>query len=228
MLMHPVYRVSPCVADARLPARAFHARESTPVMLRFLDRVRAALRARHCSRRTEEACIAWIKRYIFFQALSALLFLYRNVLQIDLPWLDGIVRSERPHRLPVVLTREELRAVLRRLDGMPRLMACVLYGAGRRVLAGFESTATLQVRTSDDLDEAFRAMVRATGGARRDGRSSFHAQQPAHCRLRDQPYPVNGVRNGERCGMSPGSRGPRGQRAPLGSGADGSTGKNAR
>jgi site-specific recombinase XerD len=52
------------------------------------------------------------------QALSALLFLYRDVLQIDLPWLDGIVRARRPHRLPVVLTREEVRAVLQRLDGV--------------------------------------------------------------------------------------------------------------
>ena len=42
------------------------------------------------------------------QALSALLFLYRNVLQQDLPWLDGIVRARRPVRLPVVLTRDEV------------------------------------------------------------------------------------------------------------------------
>ncbi len=68
------------------------------------------------------------------QALSALLFLYRDVLEVDLPWLDGIVRAKRPERLPVVLTREEVRAVLGRLDGMPRLMACLLYGAGLRVL----------------------------------------------------------------------------------------------
>ena len=68
------------------------------------------------------------------QALSALLFLYKDVLGIDLPWLDGIVRAKRPERLPVVLTREEVRAVLQRLDGVPRLMACLLYGAGLRVL----------------------------------------------------------------------------------------------
>ncbi len=68
------------------------------------------------------------------QALSALLFLYRDVLELDLPWLDGIVRARRPERLPVVLTREEVRAVLQRLDGVPRLMACLLYGAGLRLL----------------------------------------------------------------------------------------------
>jgi integrase len=68
------------------------------------------------------------------QALSALLFLYKDVLELDLPWLDGIVRARRPERLPVVLTREEVRAVLQRLDGAPRLMACLLYGAGLRLL----------------------------------------------------------------------------------------------
>jgi integron integrase len=56
------------------------------------------------------------------------------VLEGDLPWLDGIVRAKRPERLPVVLTREEVRAVLQGLDGVPRLMAYLLYGAGLRVL----------------------------------------------------------------------------------------------
>jgi site-specific recombinase XerD len=69
------------------------------------------------------------------QALSALPFLYREVLGIDLPWLDEVVRAKRPLHLPVVLTREEVRAVLQRLDGAPRLMAVLLYGAGLRLLA---------------------------------------------------------------------------------------------
>jgi integrase len=68
------------------------------------------------------------------QALSALLFLYREVLGIELPWLDDIVRAKRPVRLPVVLTREEVRTVIDGLSGAPRLMACLLYGAGLRVL----------------------------------------------------------------------------------------------
>jgi integron integrase len=68
------------------------------------------------------------------QALSALLFLYRDVLTVDLPWLDGVVRAKRPERLPVVLTRQEVRAVLQQLTGVPRLMAYLLYGAGLRVL----------------------------------------------------------------------------------------------
>src|SRR5207247_6325638 len=62
------------------------------------------------------------------QALSALLFLYREVLEVDLPWMDEIVRAKRPQRLPVVLPRDEVRAVLRRLEGTPRLMAFLLYG----------------------------------------------------------------------------------------------------
>src|SRR2546427_12070955 len=68
------------------------------------------------------------------QALSALLFLYGEVLEVDLPWMGEIVRAKRPQRLPVVLTRDEVRAVLRRLEGTPRLMACLLYGAGLRLL----------------------------------------------------------------------------------------------
>src|SRR5262244_2939425 len=68
------------------------------------------------------------------QALSALLFLCRKVLGVDLPWLDDIVRAKRPVHMPVVLTREEVRAVLQRLDGVPRLMAVLLYGAGLRLL----------------------------------------------------------------------------------------------
>jgi integron integrase len=68
------------------------------------------------------------------QALSALLFLYRDVLEVDLPWLDGIVRAKRPEHVPVVLARDEVRALLQRLDGAPRLMAYLLYGAGLRVL----------------------------------------------------------------------------------------------
>ena len=54
------------------------------------------------------------------QALGALLFLYRDVLELDLPWLDGVVRAKRPERLPVVLTREEVAAVLRQGRQGPR------------------------------------------------------------------------------------------------------------
>jgi integron integrase len=68
------------------------------------------------------------------QALAALLFLYRDVLGVELPWLDGLVRAQAPGRLPVVLSRSEVRAVLGCMDGVPRLMATLLYGCGLRLL----------------------------------------------------------------------------------------------
>src|SRR5207247_23943 len=137
---------------------------------RLLDRVRDALRARHSSRRTEKSYVAWIRRYIVFHgkrhpaemgavevtqflsslaqqdhALSALLVLYRQVLQVEMPWLDNVVRAKRSERLPVVLTREEVRAVIRELQGPPRLMAILLYGAGLRLL----ECARLRVKDVD-------------------------------------------------------------------------------
>src|SRR5262249_52426780 len=57
-----------------------------------------------------------------------------HVLGVELPWLDDLVRAKRPQRLPVVLTHEEVRAILARLDGVSRLMAIILYGAGLRLL----------------------------------------------------------------------------------------------
>ena len=68
------------------------------------------------------------------QALAALLFLYREVLGIHLPWLDDLVHAKTPVRLPVVLSRDEVRAVLARMNGEPRLMATLLYGCGLRLL----------------------------------------------------------------------------------------------
>ncbi|ANJ68048.1 integrase [Halothiobacillus diazotrophicus] len=68
------------------------------------------------------------------QALSALLFLYREVLGIDLPWLDNVTRAKRPQRLPVVLTREEVMAILHRMSGTYGLMTSMLYGTGMRLM----------------------------------------------------------------------------------------------
>lgn len=160
--LHVAY---PTVAPKGLPAR--EAMLPNPHRPRLFDRVCATMRARHYSRRTEKAYVAWIRRFIVFhrkrhplemgaaevtqflsalvidknvaastqnQALSAILFLYRDVLEQDLPWLDDVVRSKRPARLPVVLTREEVRAILQRMGGVPRLKAILLYGAGLRLL----------------------------------------------------------------------------------------------
>ncbi|WP_411726282.1 integron integrase [Methyloglobulus sp.] len=68
------------------------------------------------------------------QALSALLFLYKEVLAVDLPWLGNVVRAKRPQRLPVVLTRSEVREVLVRMKGVYGLMANLLYGTGLRLM----------------------------------------------------------------------------------------------
>ena len=79
------------------------------------------------------------------QALSALLFLYREVLGQALPWLDDIVHAKASRRLPVVLTRDEVRRVLDHLTGTLRLMATLLYGAGLRLL----DCARLRVKDVD-------------------------------------------------------------------------------
>lgn len=68
------------------------------------------------------------------QALSAILFLYKQVLQVELPWMDGVIRARRPQRLPVVLTREEVASVLAQLDGTLWLVASLLYGSGMRLM----------------------------------------------------------------------------------------------
>lgn len=147
---------------------------------KLLDRVREATRLRHYSRRTEEAYVMWIRRYILFhakkhpsamgaaevnqflsslavdgsvgastqnQALSALLFLYRHVLGEPLPWIDDIVRARRPEHLPVVLTPEEVRTIVERLEGVCRLVVMLLYGSGLRLLE------SLRLRVKDvDFD----------------------------------------------------------------------------
>lgn len=68
------------------------------------------------------------------QALSALLFLYRHVLDVELEGLDELVRARTTRRLPVVLTRAEVKAVLAQLDGTSKIVATLLYGSGLRLL----------------------------------------------------------------------------------------------
>jgi len=68
------------------------------------------------------------------QAKSALLFLYKEVLGAELPWLDGIQKAKAPVRLPVVLTRNEVASVLARLEGVHRLIGALLYGTGLRIM----------------------------------------------------------------------------------------------
>jgi integron integrase len=133
---------------------------------RIFDQLRAALRLRHYSARTEEAYLGWARRFAAFcryrdprgltaddvrayldtlaargvsastqnQALGALLFLFRDVLGLSVPDLHAWVRARRPVRLPSVLSREEVAALLVQLHGVERLMASLLYGGGLRLM----------------------------------------------------------------------------------------------
>lgn len=94
------------------------------------------------------------------QALSALLFLYREVLEINLPWLDEVVRAKRPARLPVVLTRQEVVSVLDHMDGIHGLMARLLYGTGMRLME------CMRLRVKDIDFECGEIMVRDGKGAK--------------------------------------------------------------
>ena len=162
---------------------------------RLLDRVRHAARLRHLARRTEDAYVGWIRRFILFhdkrhpnemgpdevvaflshlavdgavsaptqnQALAALLFLYRAVLDRPLPPLDAVrARAARP--LPVVLSRDEVRAVLAQLSPRDQLVATLLYGGGLRLLEA------MQLRVKD-VDVGRRQVLVRRGKGGRDRR----------------------------------------------------------
>ena len=133
---------------------------------KLLTLVRRAIRLRHYSRHTEDAYVAWVRRFVRFcglrhpselgqedvarflsslaeagvsattqnQAASALRFLYEEVLVRPFVRPGGIVRAKEPGRVPVVLTREEVRALLGRMRGPARVVALLLYGSGLRLL----------------------------------------------------------------------------------------------
>jgi integron integrase len=94
------------------------------------------------------------------QALQALLFLYRQVLDVELPWLDNVTRASRPKRLPVVLTPAEVRAVLAQLDGTYWLLANLLYGSGLRLME------SLRLRVKDIVMERHELIVREAKGGK--------------------------------------------------------------
>jgi len=68
------------------------------------------------------------------QAFSAILFLYQKVLEIDPGRIEGVIRAKRPRRLPIVLSKPEIQAVLGHLRETPRLVGYLLYGSGLRIL----------------------------------------------------------------------------------------------
>jgi integron integrase len=177
-----------------------------------MDQVRDALRARHYSRRTEQAYCLWIRRFILYsgkrhpaemgaaevnaflghlateknvsastqtQALSALLFLYRFVIGRELGDLGEVVRARRPQRMPVVMSRDEVRAVLAELDGEARLMVALLYGAGLRL------SECLRLRVQD-IDFARREILVRDGKGGKDRATMLpeHLVEPLHEQLR--------------------------------------------
>jgi integron integrase len=95
------------------------------------------------------------------QALCAVAFLYKRVLCIELPWLEGLARPRASHHLPVVLSREEVKLILSALHGTDRLMASLLYGSGLRLLE------CVRLRAKD-LDFEQRQVVVRDGKGRKD------------------------------------------------------------
>ncbi len=168
--------------------------ENTPnAPKKLLDQVRARIRAKKYSIRTEEQYVQWVKRFVLHhnkkhptlmgyeeieafltylavedqvsastqnQALAALLFLYKEVLRINIPSLSDIVRAKRPQRLPVVLTRQEVRMVLDRMSGTYGLMANLLYGTGMRLME------CVRLRVKDIDFERKEIVVRSGKGAK--------------------------------------------------------------
>ena len=159
--------------------------------LKLIPQMRRVLRLGHYSRRTEEAYVRWVIRFVrasgmrhpaelgeeevtrFLsglaeagrvsastqtQALSAILFLYRNVMRSEFPWLTRVVRAPRRTRLPVVLTRDEVSSLMRQLEGPVRLVATLLYGSGLRLLE------CLQLRVKDVDFESDQLTVRGGKG----------------------------------------------------------------
>ena len=92
------------------------------------------------------------------QALSAVLFLYREVLGIDLPWLNNIRRPQQTKRIPSVLTKDEVAGLLAQMDGINALLARLLYGTGMRLMEG------MRLRVKDVDFERHAVIVREAKG----------------------------------------------------------------
>jgi len=173
---------------------------------KLLDQVRAALRLRHYSLRTEQAYVDWVRRFVVFhgrrhpaelgaeeigafltdlavgrevaastqnQALSALVFLYREVLKLPLAWVDEFTPAKRPVRVPAVLSREEVARLLAELESTPLLIVQLLYGAGLRLLDA------LRLRVKDIDFDYGQIRVRDGKGAKDRGTMLPERVRPA-------------------------------------------------
>jgi integron integrase len=94
------------------------------------------------------------------QALAALLFLYKHVLTLELPWLDNVVRAKKPRRLPTVMTQEEVRRLLDHVEGVHGFMARLMYGTGMRI------SECLAIRVKDVNLARREIVVREAKGGR--------------------------------------------------------------
>ena len=186
----------------RIPLSHLTAPPDASRRFRLMEVVRRRLRERRYSRRTEEAYVHWIRRFIVFndrrhprelgeaevqrflsslavdegvaastqnQALSAVTFLYDAVLDRPLTRIDGIAPAHRSRRVPVVLSQDELRAILRQLDGPARLAASLMYGSGLRL----QECMTLRVK---DIDLDRREIVVRDGKGEKDRRTPLAEQ----------------------------------------------------
>ncbi|WP_459704311.1 phage integrase N-terminal SAM-like domain-containing protein [Stutzerimonas marianensis] len=114
------------------------------------------------------------------QALAALLFLYKQVLKHDLPWLGEVIRAKKPARLPVVLSQQEVQQVLAHLSGEVGLVARLLYGAGMRLMEGLRlRVKDVDRPASDRLSRWSKAKGSHCGFAYRPGTK---AQITASCK----------------------------------------------
>jgi integron integrase len=114
------------------------------------------------------------------QALSAILFLYQRVLEKPLEWVNPAVRAKKPKRLPVVLTRQEVKTILDSMDGAPKLVATLLYGAGLRL------NECLELRFKD-IDFTTNQILVRDGKGRKDRITTLPAsmKEPLLAHLRD-------------------------------------------
>ena len=191
-----------------IPLSQLNAAPDASKQFRFMEIVRRRLRERRYSRRTEDAYVHWIRRYILFndrrhprelgepevarflsnlaserrvsastqnQALAALTFLYDRVLERPLTRLDGMTPARRSPYVPEVLSQAEVRGVLARLSGAPRLCAWLMYGSGLRLLE------CLRLRVKDvDIDR--REIVVRDGKGGKDRRTPLAESSIAELR----------------------------------------------
>ncbi len=171
-------------------------REASNFQPELFEIIRQRVQRLNYSRRTEQAYVGWIRRFIFAhgmrhprhlgerevenfltvlansaqvsagtqnQALSALLFLYREILKVDLPWMNNVVRAKRSRRIPVVLSPDEVRRLLAMMDGQAWLMSALLYGTGMRLM----ECVRLRVK---DVDFARNEIIVRDGKGAKDRR----------------------------------------------------------